>query len=270
MNINDMDFVYIIKPGEKGTELRYSLRSIAKHYPNHKVWIVGYKPDWIINVNYLPVEQCQTKWKNSTHNVIEACKCNEISDNFILMNDDFFAINPTIPLEELIDSNLDLLDTLVTRYKRKKEEWYISFEYAKELLEELKVEGPLYSYEAHIPLRINKKKFLEVMNLPAVQKFMQTTKVLQKRTIYKNIDKPKKSISLKDDTKVTLKKDDSKRCLNVCGWLSTADDLIGNSKFYNLNQILKNTLSQPCIYESDQKQTIPDIKPKQKHNYINF
>ena len=158
--IENMDFVYIIKPGEKGTELRYSLRSIAKHYPNHKVWIVGYKPKWLQNVNYLPTEQKGTKWSNSTSNVIEACKCEEISEDFILMNDDFYCIDPTLSLEEIVDSSLGLLDDVIARFKKQKSEWAKGFEYINKLLKDLKVKEPLYSYEAHLPLKINKKKLL--------------------------------------------------------------------------------------------------------------
>ena len=45
-----MDFVYIVKEDEKNEDLKYSLRSIAKFYPENKVWIVGYKPSWVKNV----------------------------------------------------------------------------------------------------------------------------------------------------------------------------------------------------------------------------
>ena len=190
MNIESMDFVYIIKPGEKGTDLRYSLRSIAKHYPNNKVWIIGYKPTWVTNVEYLPVKQTGTKWSNSTNNVIEACKCEAISEDFILMNDDFFCIDPTLPLEIIIDSSLGLIDDVIDRYKKMRGDWAKGFIYINELMDKLKLPKPYYSYEAHLPLRINKEKFLEVISLPEVQKFMQTSKVLHKRTLYKNYDRP--------------------------------------------------------------------------------
>ena len=49
-----LDFVYIVGKSEKNEDLRYSLRSIAKHYPDHKVWIVVYKPSCVTNVELLP------------------------------------------------------------------------------------------------------------------------------------------------------------------------------------------------------------------------
>jgi len=262
MNTNNMDFVYIIKPGEKGIDLRYSLRSIAKYYPNNKVWIIGYKPAWVTNVEYLPVEQKGTKWANSTLNVIKACECPNISDNFILMNDDFFAISPILPLEKVIDSNLGKLDDIIIRYKSHVGGWADGFAHIKNLLNELGIRKPLYSYEAHLPIKINKQKFLEVINLPLVQEFMKTSKVLHKRTLYKNYDKPKKPFILSFDVKVTEKRDDSLDLLKICGWLSVADNIVNNSKFKDLNTLLNNTLSQPCKYE------LQNIKIHKKEKYF--
>lgn len=267
MNIEDMDFVYIIKPNEKGTDLRYSLRSIAKYYPNNKVWIVGYKPSWVINVEYLPVSQNGTKWSNSTNNVIKACECEEISENFILMNDDFFCINPSLPLETIIDSSLGSMDNAIDRYKKMHGNWAKGFEYVNELMNKLHFEKPYYSYEAHLPLRINKKKFLEVISLPEVQSFMKTAKVLHKRTLYKNYDKPENINILKHDVKIIKGKDTSTKFMEICGWLSTADDIIDNIKYPYINQLLRKNLSEHCKYEMIKKST--ETK-KKKDKFLRF
>ena len=270
MNIDNLDFVYIIKPNEQGVELRYSLRSIAKHYPNHKVWIVGYKPAWVQNVNFLPVEQKGSKWSNSTNNVIQACKCEEISDEFILMNDDFFCIDPKMPLEDIVDISLNTIENLVKRYRKSTANWAKGFLYINDLMRKMKFQEPLLSYEAHLPIRINKEKFLEVVSLPEVQEFMKTPRVLHKRTLYKNYDRPQKLVKLHRDIKVTLKKDDSQDLLPICGWLSTADGVVGNSKFYNLNGILRKYLSEPCIYESQAEHHVAKprtITPKKNNKY---
>lgn len=278
MNIDNLDFVYIIKPGEKGTELRYSLRSIAKWYPNHKIWIVGYKPTWVQDVGYLPVEQTGSKWSNSVNNIIQACKCEDISEEFILMNDDFICIKPKIPLEDIIDSNHGLLSNIAFRYiklKKPKNSWAGGFIHAYQLLHDLNIEEPWYNYELHLPLRINKKKFLEVISLPEIQEFMKTRKVLHKRTIYKNYDKPTKTITLPHDVKVTKKKDNSLELVNICGWLSTSDGILFDYKFSNLNNIIRNNLSEPCKYEKRMIGTsiarpIPRPITKSKFNWTKF
>ena len=252
MNIDELDFVYIIKQGEKGDELRYSLRSIAKWYPNHKVWIVGYKPNWVINVNYLPVEQKGNKWSNSVNNIIQACNCPEISEDFILMNDDFFCINPKIPLEDIIDANHGSVGRMANKYsrlKRSSNSWAGGFIHLYKLLTDLNIEKPWYNYELHLPIRINKNKFLEVISLPEVQKFMKTSRVLHKRSLYKNYDKPEKSITIFSDVKVTLKKENSNGLIDVCGWLSTSDGVLNSYKHPYLNMYLNMYLNTPCKYE---------------------
>ena len=111
-----LDFVYIVKESDKNDDLRYSLRSIAKFYPDHRVWIVGYKPKWVQNVGYIPVKQTGNKWGNSVKNIIAACESKEISEDFILMNDDFFIIKEKYPLETVCNMNSGTLDKAIKAY----------------------------------------------------------------------------------------------------------------------------------------------------------
>lgn len=258
-----MDFVYILKENEKNDDLKYSLRSIAKFYPENKVWIVGYKPSWVKNVNYLPVKQTRDKWKNSITNIIAACECKDISEDFILMNDDFFMIEPNVPIEIISNANLGLLSKTIIKYRTMRSPWFDAFSQVRDLLKRIGVSEPYYDYEAHLPLQINKEKFLEVMALPEVVNFMQTSRVLHKRTLYKNYYKTERHLELPADVKVTRLKDDSIGKLKICGWLSVYDKQVGNSSFYNLNTILKTNFPNKCIYERD-------ITPEEKENLKNI
>lgn len=245
-----LDFVYIVKESEDNNELRYSLRSIAKFYPENKVWIVGYKPSWVQNVNYIPVKQDNgSKWKNSVNNIIKACESKEISDDFILMNDDFFIIKKEMPLNEICNINLGSLDKNIEIFGKCSGNWFKAFAQLKSLLQELGIKEPYYSYEAHLPLLINKQKYLEVMHLPQVIKFMRTSNVLHKRSLYKNIIKPDNSKELEHDVKVHKKDDDIVARLSLCGWISVYDNQIYNEKFPKLNFVLKDTFPTPCKYE---------------------
>ena len=126
------DFVYIVKESEDNEELRYSLRSISKFYPSNKIWIVGYKPSWIQNVNYIPVKQdCGDKWKNSVNNIIKACESEEISNDFILMNDDFIILKKNKPLEIIGNFNLGSLDYNIQKFGKKSDEWTEAFAMAR-------------------------------------------------------------------------------------------------------------------------------------------
>lgn len=245
-----LDLVYIVKEDEHNEDLRYSLRSIAKYYPESKVWIVGYKPSWVMNVNYLPlIQNGEDKWQNSINNIIAACNCPNISDDFILMNDDFFMIKPIAPIEMVSNMNLGLLTNSIVKYKDKKTSWHEAFRQVKELLEKLGVDGPYYDYETHLPLEINKQKFLEVINLPLVKEFMKTSNVLHKRSLYKNFYKST-GLTLPADVKVE-KYDDSIFRVDICGWLSVYDGQVNGTKYPFLNKLLRSSFANPCIYERE-------------------
>lgn len=246
-----MDLVYIIKAEEKNEDLRYSLRSVAKFVPHDKIWIVGYKPSWVQNVGYLPVEQKQDKWKNSVNNIIKACECEDISENFVLMNDDFFAIKPIEDLEESTNLCMNTLDVRVNKYKKRRGSWDMGFKHLNELLKSLDLPEPYYDFELHIPMIINKQDYLKVMFLPKVQEFMKTSKVLHKRSLYKNIYLNKKPKFTLNDVKICLRKDDTNFRKNICDWLSVGDYIVGNPKFPYLNGLLHQTFPEPCEYEKE-------------------
>lgn len=256
------DLVYIVKKDEKNEDLKYSLRSVEKFVPHNKIWIVGYKPSWVTNVEYLPVIQSGNKWNNSITNILAACNCTKISKEFILMNDDFFAIKPVSNLLDSINVSLGLLQDTVNKHEAKKSDsaWGKAFKYVNELLKDLNIEEPYYNYESHTPLLINKQKYLEVMNLPKVQKFMKTSKVLHKRSLYRNIDKLNPKILLKD-VKILQHSDDTLERIKICDWLSVYDGQVGNPSFKDLNNLLRTLFPSRSEYESKDK---VKIKPRDK------
>jgi hypothetical protein len=85
-----MDFVYICKDGIN-EELKYSIRSVVESFPEATIWVVGGKPDWYTG-NYIKVEQKESKYKNAVKNLETICFSEEISQSFVLMNDDFYII----------------------------------------------------------------------------------------------------------------------------------------------------------------------------------
>lgn len=258
------DLVYIVKKDEKNEDLRYSLRSVEKFVPHNKIWIVGYKPSWVTNVEYLPVIQNGNKWNNSITNILAACNCTKISKEFILMNDDFFAIKPISNLLDSINVSLGLLQNAVNEHEAKKSDsaWGKAFKYVNELLKDLNIEEPYYNYESHTPLLINKQKYLEVMNLPKVQKFMKTSKVLHKRSLYRNIDKLKPEI-LSKDVKILQHTDDTLERIKICDWLSVYDGQVGNPSFKDLNTLLRTLFASCSEYEFKNK-----TKTKSKDKFV--
>lgn len=156
-----MDAVYFVRPGDN-EELRYSLRSIHNLTGVRKVWIVGSCPEWCKPDGYIHVDQVgNTKWDRVKNMYYGVCENPEISDDFILMNDDFFILRPT-EVKPCYRSSL---------YKHIVEnELKFGFRvnsYARELLGCLAVlkgaGAPVKSYELHIPIVFNKKKLLTIL-----------------------------------------------------------------------------------------------------------
>ena len=248
-----MDLVYIVREGDDNVDLRYSLRSIEKFVPYNKIWIVGYKPKWVQNVEYLPIKQdCGSKWKNSIKNIEAACKCKDISEDFILMNDDFFAIKPIENLEESVNINLGNLDIGIKKFGTIKSNWGRGFNYLKDLLEDLNISKPYYNFESHTPMIINKKKYLEVMSLPKVQEFMKTSKVLHKRSLYGNYAGiGQKGKVLLQDVKIQ-KVAELNTKTKVCDWVSTFDGQITSiHKYASLSHYFNRLFPNKSKFEND-------------------
>jgi hypothetical protein len=154
-----MDFVYICKDGNN-EELRYSIRSVVKSFPDSNIWVVGGKPTWYAG-NYINIKQVLTKYRNAIQNLNAICNSNEISEEFILMNDDFYIVKnintietyhgglllDKINLYQKINSNSNYTRKLAATYKK---------------IKSLNIESPL-DYELHIPMIMEKKKLKQIL-----------------------------------------------------------------------------------------------------------
>lgn len=155
-----MDVVYLVKASENNDELRWSLRSL-KNLPHDRVFFAGYKPGWATNVIHIPVEQRPgRKHENSIRNQRAALEHSDVSDPFILMNDDHFIMKPQ---ESMPILNWGLVrDVLHGRHNlghafRRSMEWTYQI-----LLNELGHE-PI-SYQLHVPLIWHKDQILRTFD----------------------------------------------------------------------------------------------------------
>lgn len=93
-----MDVVYILGDGSKADneEIRYSLRSLERNMLDiGNVYIVGILPDFLQDVRHIPCEDRHEKrWKNAMEKTRLAASTDGITDEFLLMNDDFFMLSP--------------------------------------------------------------------------------------------------------------------------------------------------------------------------------
>lgn len=154
-----MDIVYICRAGDN-EELRYSIRSVVKNLKHDKIWVVGGKPKWYKG-NFISVPTNKTKYSNARANMEVIANSAEISDDFILMNDDFYIMKPLNTVEYYYS------EPLVDKVKVHENLFYgtaytnmLSLTLNK--LNKLDIQNPL-SYEVHVPFVMNKEKLKPIL-----------------------------------------------------------------------------------------------------------
>lgn len=100
---NPIDAVYILGSGSKAddAEILYSVRSLSQYMLDLRdVYIVGSDPGNLPGAIHIEAsDKYEQKWQNAYHKTRIACETAEISDTFLLMNDDFFVLNPFVGAE---------------------------------------------------------------------------------------------------------------------------------------------------------------------------
>jgi hypothetical protein len=153
--------VYILGRGSKwrNNEIRYSLRSVEKYLPHRYVFIVGECPSFLRNVIHIPaVDGYEIKTVNAIFKLRAACREMDLSEEFILMNDDFFMLRHTKTVENTI---LGTLKGAVADHATKAGYYYQALAKTRDLLKAAGHDEPL-DYEVHAPMRFEKQKFLEI------------------------------------------------------------------------------------------------------------
>lgn len=159
-----MDCVYICRPGDN-EELRYSIRSVVKNFPHSKVWLVGHKPDWYTG-DFLEVEDVSRKFDNISNCYKAIIDCDEISDEFVLMNDDFFVVRKVDSFEPMYGG---LLEDRVNEYQELSPiSMYTRL--LKQTLVSIKRGGILVplDYEMHVPMAFKKAELSYVIDMAAM------------------------------------------------------------------------------------------------------
>lgn len=175
-----MDWVIPVRVGEPAEELRYALRSIAAHVPHDRVWLVGYRPSWVRGVRHVPTRQLGSKYQNTTLAVRVACEHPEISDPFILANDDMFILRP---ISEVPVLHRGPVRDVEAYYEARRSGKYLrGMRETRALLAELGRPDPL-SYELHVPLPVSKAGMLRALDLG------RRLDVLHKRSMYGNLSR---------------------------------------------------------------------------------
>ena len=174
-----LDAVYVVRGGQSRA-LEYSLRSLC-NLPHGQVWLFGGPPaDTVFNTRNVATPQDETKYRNTTRALQLACQHPEVSDPFILMNDDFYIVQPMPAIPPLHRGPVSgVLADYGSRYGR-----YTTYakgmEATAQLLAGMGHPAPL-SYELHVPMVVDKAAMLRVIAMG------EHLPVLHKRTLYGNL-----------------------------------------------------------------------------------
>ena len=235
-----MDILYLLKESNVNEELIYSLRSLV-NMPHEQVFFAGGCPKGIKNIIHIPVEQNGDKHQNSTNNLIAACKDERLSNDFILMNDDFFILSPIKNPAEELNFNRGEIQNVYQDYANRflnQTTYMIGMQHSMNFLQNLGIKNPL-SFELHIPIVLNKAKVLEMFAI----KDVESIPVLHKRSLYGNLYI--KHSNYTEDVKILSKSDFSPEKIKDKNFLSCSDEGWGKIKEY-----ISDKFSIPSIYEN--------------------
>lgn len=158
-----MDVIYTCRSGDN-EELRYSIRSVLKNAKFvNKIWVVGDKPDWYSG-NFIKVAPVGNSFANVRNNLRKVIDHPDISEDFILMNDDFFII-------ENVNSVSHYYGGLLADRSLRHQELAGPNYYANMLMKTHRgltqqgIKNPL-NYELHVPMLFNKAKLADTIEKP--------------------------------------------------------------------------------------------------------
>ncbi|WP_019548627.1 hypothetical protein [Streptomyces sulphureus] len=173
------DIVIPVRERDRNEELRYTLRAIAANVPHRQVWIAGYMPSWVRDVGHVPTRQAATKYQNSRGNWKAAVDHEEVADDFLLFNDDFFVMKPLRGVMPALHRGplSEVYRHFATRVKPGR--YLLGMRQTMGLLDELGVESPL-CYELHVPIALNRDRYVEVWEV------CNRIKYPHSRTVYGN------------------------------------------------------------------------------------
>jgi len=171
----ERDLVYVIDGKQ---DPKYSIRSATENIEHRNLVIIGPKPKWAKGVVHIKCEDLEgegNQIKNTAKKILKACGDKRVSDNFILMNDDFYVMKPWEP--EWLHK-----DTLRKSVRAARKRGISGGYHQKAQVETIVLLGKkAIDYSVHAPCEINKQKMLDVESKYKISSGKYLT-----RTVYGN------------------------------------------------------------------------------------
>lgn len=172
--------VVLVRAGTN-PELRYAMRSWDENVPDISNLIaLGSPPHWV-RAKTIRFPQLSTKYQNTTRALLQACQEKTLPKEFILLNDDFFALRLTkIPVWH----RGPMLDVVANYRARGIDSNYVQgMEATARALQRDGIAEPL-CYEVHAPMVVDRDLFGSLLDTYTADR---SIKVLHKRSMYSNL-----------------------------------------------------------------------------------
>jgi len=159
-----IDVVYPLGRGSKWSdnELRYSLRSLEKNFPDlGEVYVVGCRPAWLANTVHIPADDPlrTNKDGNIINKVLRACRRHELSEEFVFASDDQILLSRV--------SFQDVKPFYVSDLAKVRESWWGKGRWKRRMKRTYELlasrQRSTYHYDSHVLVPFNKYKFVWVM-----------------------------------------------------------------------------------------------------------
>lgn len=163
METKNLDVVYILGTGSmwNDNEIRYSLRSVDRYLPHRNVYVIGERLHWFNGITHIPEnDPHQNKTANGLHKIFRAASEPEISDPFILMNDDFFFWDF---VSEIVPYRRSTISDSMRMHPTKGGYYYNSLKETKDLLDGLGLDD--LDFEVHYPALFYKENLRNAIRL---------------------------------------------------------------------------------------------------------
>jgi hypothetical protein len=126
---------------------------VYKYTDNPRIIVFGHKPSWYSG-EYIPIREGNSKFANIHNAVTKISQSETVSNNFVLMNDDFYLLQPYNGTDIYHGG---LLIEKIAEYKRlcKNLAYVQMLQKTYDKLVAIGIESPL-DYDIHVPFPMNK------------------------------------------------------------------------------------------------------------------
>lgn len=159
------DIVIPCRSGEN-RELRYALRSLDMFFPYRHIWIVGSWPRWVRpdhpHLTTIRRPTLRPKYRTTRAHYRWACDQPDVTDPWVMWNDDFFLLRPITKLPHIHRGRIRDIEPQFDTWQSK---WAIGLRETHRLLRRIQPRRTLYSYDIHTPLLCHKNTMLRALDL---------------------------------------------------------------------------------------------------------